>query len=109
MLTAADIPGQNKVGHLVKDWDTMIAVGDITHYLGDAICLVAAETPEILAQAKALVRGASLSRRRISKRWGCRSSPTGWRSAAWRALPRHRKRRRLPALLRGPATEDWSR
>ena len=49
-------PGKNKVGHLEKDWDTMIAVGDITHYLGDAICLVAAETPEILAQAKALVK-----------------------------------------------------
>ena len=56
VFTAADIPGNNKVGHLKKDWDTMIAVGDITHYLGDAICLVAAETPEILAQAKALVR-----------------------------------------------------
>ena len=56
VYTAADIPGKNKVGHLVKDWDTMIAVGDITHYLGDAICLVAAETPEILAQAKALVK-----------------------------------------------------
>ena len=34
VFTAADIPGQNKVGHLVKDWDTMIAVGSITHYLG---------------------------------------------------------------------------
>ena len=56
VFTAADIPGQNKVGHLKKDWDTMIAVGDITHYLGDAICLVAAETPEVLAQAKALVK-----------------------------------------------------
>ena len=56
VFTAADIPGQNKVGHLKKDWDTMIAVGDITHYLGDAICIVAAETAEILAQAKALVR-----------------------------------------------------
>ena len=56
VFTAADIPGQNKVGHLKKDWDTMIAVGDITHYLGDAICLVAAETPEILAKAKELVR-----------------------------------------------------
>ena len=56
VFTAADIPGNNKVGHLKKDWDTMIAVGDITHYLGDAICLVAAETPEILAQAKALVK-----------------------------------------------------
>ncbi|WP_312942791.1 selenium-dependent xanthine dehydrogenase [Oscillibacter sp.] len=56
IFTAADIPGQNKVGHLTKDWDTMIAVGDITHYLGDAICVVAAETQEILAQAKALVK-----------------------------------------------------
>ena len=56
VFTAADIPGQNKVGHLKKDWDTMIAVGDITHYLGDAVCLVAAETPEILAQAKQLVK-----------------------------------------------------
>lgn len=54
--TAADVPGQNKVGHLVKDWDTMIPVGGITHYLGDAVCLVAAETREILEQAKALVK-----------------------------------------------------
>ena len=56
VFTAADIPGQNKVGHLKKDWDTMIAVGDITHYLGDAICIVAAEDPEMLARAKDLVR-----------------------------------------------------
>ena len=56
VFTAADIPGSNKVGHLKKDWDTMIAVGGVTHYLGDAICLVAAETPEILARAKALVK-----------------------------------------------------
>ena len=27
VFTAEDIPGQNKVGHIVKDWDTMIAVG----------------------------------------------------------------------------------
>jgi len=56
VFTADDIPGSVKVGHLVQDWDTMIPVGSITHYLGDAICLVAAETPEILAQAKALVQ-----------------------------------------------------
>ena len=56
IFTAADIPGKNKVGHLVKDWDTMIAVGDTTHYLGDSICLVVAETPEILEQAKKLVK-----------------------------------------------------
>ncbi|MGN0371270.1 MAG: selenium-dependent xanthine dehydrogenase [Enterocloster sp.] len=55
VLTADDIPGKNKVGHLKQDWDTMIAVGDTTRYLGDAICLVAAETPQILEQAKALI------------------------------------------------------
>ena len=52
VYTADDIPGKVKVGHLMQDWDTMIPVGKITHYLGDAICLVAAETPEILEKAK---------------------------------------------------------
>ena len=56
VFTADDIPGQRKVGHLVQDWDAMIPVGGITHYLGDAICLVVAETPEILEEAKKLVR-----------------------------------------------------
>ena len=56
VFTAADIPGSNKVGHLKKDWDTMIAVGDVTHYLGDAVCIVAAEDAETLAKAKALVK-----------------------------------------------------
>lgn len=54
--TAEDIPGKVKVGHLVKDWDAMIPVGSITHYLGDAICLVAAEDRETLEAAKALVK-----------------------------------------------------
>lgn len=55
VYTAADIPGNVKVGHLVKDWDTMIPVGACTRYLGDAIVLVAAETLEILKKAKELV------------------------------------------------------
>lgn len=55
VLTAEDIPGSVKVGHLKADWDTLIPVGTTTHYLGDAIVMVAAETPEILAEAKKLV------------------------------------------------------
>ena len=55
VLTAADIPGQNKVGHLKKDWDTMIAVGECTRYLGDAVALIVAEEPMIVEQAKALI------------------------------------------------------
>ena len=56
VFTAEDIPGNVKVGHLKQDWDTMIPVGGITHYLGDAICLVAAETPGIVEEAKKLIR-----------------------------------------------------
>lgn len=56
VFTAEDIPGNVKVGHLKQDWDTMIPVGKVTHYLGDAICLVAAENQEILERAKSLVK-----------------------------------------------------
>jgi selenium-dependent xanthine dehydrogenase len=55
VLTAQDVP-VNKVGHIQQDWDVMIAVGDITRCVGDAICLVVAQTQELLKQAKALVR-----------------------------------------------------
>ena len=55
VLTAEDVP-HNKVGHIQQDWDVMIARGDITRCVGDAICLVVAETEEILKQAKALVK-----------------------------------------------------
>lgn len=56
VFTAEDVPGDVKVGHLKHDWDTMIPVGKITHYVGDAICLVAAETQEILEKAKSLIK-----------------------------------------------------
>ena len=55
VITAADIPGHNKHGHLAKDWDVLIAKGDTTRYVGDAIVLVVAETEEALEAAKALV------------------------------------------------------
>lgn len=56
VLTAKDIPGSLKVGHLKKDWDTLIPEGEVTRYLGDAIVLVAAETKEALEEAKKLVK-----------------------------------------------------
>ena len=55
VFTADDIPGENKIGHIKHDWDTMIPVGMITHYLGDAVALVAAETQAIADQAVQLV------------------------------------------------------
>ena len=51
VLTAEDVP-HNKVGHIQQDWDVMIAKGDITRCVGDALCLVVAETPYILSEAK---------------------------------------------------------
>ena len=55
VLTAEDVPN-NKVGHLQQDWDVMIAKGGITRCVGDAICLVVAETRDILEEAKKLVK-----------------------------------------------------
>ena len=55
VLTAEDVP-HNKVGHLQQDWDVMIAKGDVTRCVGDAICLVVAETEDILKKAKELVK-----------------------------------------------------
>ena len=55
VLTAADVP-HNKVGHLQQDWDVMIPVGSETRCVGDAVCLVVAETEEILKKARELVR-----------------------------------------------------
>ena len=52
---AEDVPN-NKVGHIQQDWDVMIAKGDITRFMGDAICIVVAESEEILKKAKALVK-----------------------------------------------------
>ncbi len=56
VLTAKDIPGTVKIGHLKQDYDVMIPVGKITHFLGDAIALVAAETEEQARAAAALVK-----------------------------------------------------
>ena len=55
VLTAGDVP-HNKVGHIQQDWDVMIAQGDVTRCVGDAVCLVVAESEYILKQAKGLVK-----------------------------------------------------
>ncbi len=54
VLTAGDVPF-NKTGHLIQDWDVMIAQGDITRYVGDAVALVATRHKETLDEALALI------------------------------------------------------
>lgn len=56
VLTAEDIPGQNKIGHLKHDQYTLIPVGGLTHYLGDAVALIAAGDRETVEKAKKLVK-----------------------------------------------------
>ena len=56
VLTQKDIPGKVNVGHLKKDQPTLIGIGEITHYLGDAVALVCARDQETLEAAKKLVK-----------------------------------------------------
>ena len=55
ILTAEDVPN-NKIGHLVTDWDVMIAVGGTTRYIGDALALVGARREESLNEILALIK-----------------------------------------------------
>tara|TARA_R110001583_G_scaffold8952_6_gene42288 strand:+ start:7055 stop:9652 length:2598 start_codon:yes stop_codon:yes gene_type:complete len=55
VITAKDIPGEKKLGHLVKDWDALIEEGDYTRYVGDSIALVASKNQHSLDEILALI------------------------------------------------------
>ncbi len=55
VLTAADIPGDLRVGILHKDWPVMIPVGGRTSYVGDVLAVVVADTRDQARRATALV------------------------------------------------------
>ncbi|WP_302225619.1 selenium-dependent xanthine dehydrogenase [Veillonella magna] len=54
VLVAKDVPF-NKTGHIIPDWDVLIAEGDTTRYVGDAIALVATAHKETLDEVCGLV------------------------------------------------------
>ncbi len=54
VLTAADVP-ENTIGHLVHDWDVLVAEGDTTRYVGDALALVVCRHEESLDGVLALI------------------------------------------------------
>lgn len=56
VLTAEDIPGERYLGHIVHDWPALVAEGEETRYVGDALVLVAATSQEIARQAIQLVK-----------------------------------------------------
>jgi len=56
VLTAKDVPGERLIGHVVYDWPVMIAEGEETRYVGDALAVLAAATREAARQAVELIR-----------------------------------------------------
>ena len=55
VITAADVPGNIKCGHLVKDWDALIAVGGITRYVGDAVAIAVTKSKGTLDEVLGLI------------------------------------------------------
>jgi len=54
VLTARDVPGENRVGQIIRDY--RFFADDKIRYNGDVVALVVAETRQIAIQAAALVR-----------------------------------------------------
>ncbi|WP_294403241.1 selenium-dependent xanthine dehydrogenase [uncultured Clostridium sp.] len=55
IVLAEDVPGDRVIGHLTQDWPALIAVGEETRYLGDAVALVAAKSRKALEEIKKLI------------------------------------------------------
>ncbi len=55
VLTATDLPGRSNHGLVREDWPILVGVGERIRYVGDAVAIVAAETPEIAARALELI------------------------------------------------------
>ncbi len=55
VLTADDVPGERYVGLIVHDWPVLVAVGELTRYVGDVLAVVVAETIPQARAAAALV------------------------------------------------------
>ncbi len=55
VLTADDIPGDHYHGLVIFDWPSLVGIDERVRYVGDAVAIVAAETPEIAARALDLI------------------------------------------------------
>ena len=103
VLTAADVP-VNAVGHLLYDWDVMIAEGDVTHCVGDATALVVAEDAATLEKAKKAVK---VTYEELEPVRSIEEARAEGAPRAPQALPRlrqlgHAREQHLPAAPRGP-------
>ena len=55
VITAGDVPGDIKCGHLRKDWDALIDVGGITRYAGDAVAIAVTVEQDSLDEVLSLI------------------------------------------------------
>ncbi len=55
VMTAADIPGEQYHGLVIKDWPSLVGVGERVRYVGDSVAIVAAETRQIATDALDLI------------------------------------------------------
>ena len=58
VLTAKDIPGAKKIGHMrhIQDWDVLISEGEATRCVGDGVALIAARNWQALDEIAELVK-----------------------------------------------------
>ncbi|MDA3952087.1 MAG: selenium-dependent xanthine dehydrogenase [Bacteroidales bacterium] len=56
IFTAKDIPGEKKVGLIYQDWSVMIDESETTHYIGDVIAGIVADSDEIAREAVKLIQ-----------------------------------------------------
>ena len=51
IFTAKDVPGDKTIGLIKQDWPLMIGAGEVTHYIGDVLAGVVAESEALARQA----------------------------------------------------------
>ncbi len=56
VVLAKDIPGEKIVGLIIQDWSVMIEEGKTTHFIGDVIAGVIADSDKIAREAVALIK-----------------------------------------------------
>lgn len=55
IVLAKDVP-YNKHGHIIPDWDVLVAEGQTTRYIGDALAIVASDTLEGAGEVLSQIR-----------------------------------------------------
>ncbi len=55
VATAGDVPGERIQGSITRDWPQLVAEGEVTHYVGDVLAVVAAESRHAARAATQLI------------------------------------------------------